>query len=83
MNMPVDQAMKFRNMANAQPMEAMRVAQGVPNPMTGMPSPLGPQQAPMAPQAPSRSGKPRGGKKFKFSLSPSQLKKKKKQYTTV
>ena len=46
--MPVDQAMQYRNMANAQPMEAMRVAQGVPNPMTGMPSPLGPQQAPMA-----------------------------------
>jgi len=53
MNMPVDQAMKFRNMANAQPMEAMRVAQGVPNPMTGMPNPAAPVQAPMAPQAPS------------------------------
>jgi len=53
MNMPVDQAMKFRNMANAQPMEAMRVAQGVPNLMTGMPNPAAPVQAPMAPQAPS------------------------------
>jgi hypothetical protein len=48
MNMPVDQAMKFRNMANAQPMEAMRVAQGVPNPMTGMPNPVAPVQAPTA-----------------------------------
>jgi len=28
MNMPVDQAMQFRDMANANPMEAMRVAQG-------------------------------------------------------
>jgi len=57
MNMPVDQAMQYRNMANAQPMEAMRVAQGVPNPMTGMPNPAAPMQAPvqapMAPQAPS------------------------------
>jgi len=53
MNMPVDQAMQYRNMANAQPMEAMRVAQGVPNPMTGMPNPAAPVQAPMAPQAPS------------------------------
>ena len=51
--MPVDQAMKYRNMANAQPMEAMRVAQGVPNPMTGMPNPVAPVQAPRAPQAPS------------------------------
>ena len=53
MNMPVDQAMQYRDMANAQPMEAMRVAQGVPNPMTGMPNPVAPMQAPMAPQAPS------------------------------
>ena len=55
--MPVDQAMKYRNMANEQPMKAMRVAQGVPNPMTGMPNPVAPvqapMQAPMAPQAPS------------------------------
>jgi hypothetical protein len=53
MNMPVERAMQYRNMANAQPMEAMRVAQGVPNPMTGMPNPAAPMQAPMAPQAPS------------------------------
>ena len=53
MNMPVDQAMQYRDMANAQPMEAMKVAQGVPNPMTGMPNPVAPMQAPMAPQAPS------------------------------
>ena len=31
----------------------MKVAQGVPNPMTGMPNPVAPMQAPMAPQAPS------------------------------
>ena len=59
--MPVDQAMKYRNMANAQPMEAMRVAQGVPNPMTGMPNPAAPMQAPMAPmQAPMAPQAPSG-----------------------
>ena len=53
MNMPVDQAMQYRDMANKNPIDAMKVAQGVPNPMQNMPNPMASQQAPMAPQAPS------------------------------
>ena len=53
MNMPVnrpEQAMQFRDMAVKEPLDAMRVSQGVPNPMVGMPSPV------MMPQAPMVSG---------------------------
>ena len=53
MNMPGDQAMQYRDMANKNPIDAMKVAQGVPNPMQNMPNPMASQQAPMAPQAPS------------------------------
>jgi len=53
MNMPVDQAMQYRDMANKEPMEAMRVAQGVPNSMQGMPNPMASQQVPVAAPQPS------------------------------
>ena len=53
MNMPVDQAMQYRDMANKNPIDAMKVAQGVPNPMQNMPNPMASQQAPVAAPQPS------------------------------
>jgi hypothetical protein len=44
-----EQAMEYRDMANKNPLDAMRVAQGVPNPMQNMPNPMASQQAPQAP----------------------------------